>query len=109
MKKVYVLVNEWTIDGGYNENSGIKISVFDTLSYAQRKMIADASCWYDDNEREVDEWEHIESDMSIEYYEERVEGRDYMSIECYIEGEYIDNHICWHIEEKEIEFDPENK
>jgi hypothetical protein len=92
IKKVYVLVNEWTIDGGFNEDSGIEISVFDTLSYAQENMFNSAECWCFENQ--TDEWE-------------RIEGNDSMSIECYIEGSYIDNHIRWFIEEKEIEQDPE--
>lgn len=91
LTKVYVLTCEYELDcsGG-----GVEVRVFDTLSFAQEQMIADASCWYDDNEREVDEWEHIESDMSIEYYEE---------------GYYMSNHIRWFIVEKEIEFDPERQ
>lgn len=92
IKKVYVLVNEWTIDGGFNEDSGIEISVFDTLSYAQENMFNSAECWCFENQ--TDEWE-------------RIEGNDSMSIECYIEGSYIDNHIRWFIAEKEIEQDPE--
>ena len=89
LTKVYVLTCEYEIDcsGG-----GVEVRVFDTLSYAQEQMIADASCWYDDNKFCVDEWEHEESDMSIEYYEE---------------GYYMANHIRWFIVEKEIEFDPE--
>ena len=91
LTKVYVLTCEYELDcsGG-----GVEVRVLGTLSFAQEQMIADASCWYDDNEREVDEWEHIESDMSIEYYEE---------------GYYMSNHIRWFIVEKEIEFDPESK
>lgn len=51
-------------------------------------MIADASCWYEDNKRDVDEWEYESGDMSIEYYEE---------------GYYASNHIRWFIVEKELE------
>ena len=91
IKKVYVLTCEYEVDfsGG-----GVEIRVFDTLSYAQEQMIADASCWYDDNKFCVDEWERREDDMSIE---------------CYEEGYYMLNHIRWFIVEKEIEFDPEHE
>ena len=86
---VYVLTCEYELE---YSGGGIELRVFDTLSYAQEQMIADASSWYNDNERDADEWEHEESDMSIEYYEE---------------GYYMSNHIRWYIVEKEIEFDPE--
>jgi hypothetical protein len=91
LTKVYVLTCEYELDcsGG-----GVEVRVFDTLSFAQEQMIADASCWYEDNKRDVDEWEYESGDMSIEYYEE---------------GYYMSNHIRWFIVEKEIEFDPESK
>lgn len=87
-KTVYVLVNEWTINSDY----GIEISLFDTLSYAQEQMIANASCWYDDNINDECLWEHRDSDMSIVYY-----------VDCCYEL----CHIRWFIVEKEINEDPE--
>lgn len=95
IKKVYVLVNEWTIDGGFNEDSGVDIRLFDSLSYAVEQMFFDAECWSDDC-NDISDWT-------------RIEGNDSMSIEYYIEGAYVDDHITWRITEKEVEQDPENE
>ena len=92
-KKVYALVNEYQLDfdGGYS------VRLFDTLSYAQEQMLADATSWvdrYSYTNPSIEDWEKEYEDMSVEYYEE---------------GYYNENHITWRIIETEIEHDPENK
>ena len=91
MKKVYVLNCAWNFTGQSGE-VGIRTRVFDTLSYAQEQMLADAACWLEEND--TDDWTLEQGPTDVQIY---------------IQFEFDHNHIVWDIGEVEIEFDPENK
>ena len=91
-KKLYTLISEWNLTDASGD-TGIQVRIFDSLSYAQEQMTADAECWMDEYDDE--EWNTREiTDMSIELYETHA---------------YTYNHISWEIREVTIEHDPENK
>ena len=66
IKTVYVLLSEYQLefDGGFY------VRLFDTLSYAQEQMLADATSWvdrYSYTNPSIEDWEKEYGDMSVEY------------------------------------------